>query len=329
MQDISPIDKENMYKELEGFFNQVRDGWKLVDDTVKFEDIDKIIISGMGGSALPGEMLKSYLYKEFKIPIMINRNYDLPEYADQKTLVIVSSYSGNTEETIESFRKANRKGCPIVVIAYGGKLVDMAKKYDKLLIRLPKALQPRLAYGYSFFAILKIFQNSGFVKNQDAEVNKLIDALRRDIYKKKGEALAEKLIGKIPLIYASEKLFAIAYKWKINFNENSKMHAFCNFFPELNHNEMVGYTKLNGNYYVIIIKDDYDEAQIKKRMQITKKIMQKASCPVIDIELTGTSELVKLFSTIYLGDWTSYFLAIKNETDPTPVDLVEDFKKEL
>jgi glucose/mannose-6-phosphate isomerase len=322
------LDTQDMFSTLKDFHNQVRKGWSLAED-IKVKDINLIVVSGMGGSALPGEILKSYLYKDFKIPIIVNRNYDLPDYVNKNTLLIASSFSGNTEEAIEAMRQGNRKGCKIVVMSHAGKLEDLAKKLNKVFVKLPSALQPRLAYGYMFFAILRILQNSGLIKNQDKEVKELIEKLNRDIYKKKAVEIAEKLKGKIPLIYSSERLYAIAYKWKINFNENAKMHAFVNFFPELNHNEMVGYTKLNGDYYVLIIKDEYDLPGIKKRMKITKELIHLKKCPVLDLELKGSSDLIKIFSTIYLGDWVSYFVALNNEVDPTPVDIVEDFKKKL
>jgi glucose/mannose-6-phosphate isomerase len=322
------IDKQDMYGVLESFPNQVKDGWALGKD-IQFKDIDKIIVAGMGGSALSGEILKCYLSDELKIPLEINKNYTLPKYADEKTLVVISSYSGNTEETIEAFREANRKGCQVLCVASGGKLIELAKQMHKPLVELPEGFQPRMACGYSFFAVLKIIQNSNLIKNQVEEVRKVFNTLKKDIYKKKAQELAEKLKNKIPLIYSSERLHAVAYKWKIDFNENAKIHSFCNYFPELNHNEMIGYTNLNGNYFVIIIRDDYDDSQVKKRMDITKKLIQDKKCPALDIDLAGLSFLTKIFATIYLGDWTSYFLAINNSTDPTPVDMVEELKKKL
>jgi glucose/mannose-6-phosphate isomerase len=322
------VDKENMYVILDSFPDQIKEGWALAKET-SFKDVNKIIITGMGGSALSGEILKSYLSDKLKVTLEINKDYTLPKYADDKTLVIVSSYSGNTEETIDAFREANRKGCLVLVIASGGKLLELAKQMHKPLVELPSGIQPRLTYGYSFFALLKIFQNSGFIENQVEEVKKVLTALKKDLYKKKAAELAEKLYKKIPIIYSSERLHAVAYKWKIDFNENSKIHAFCNYFPELNHNELVGYTKINGDFFVIIIRDDYDHPQTKKRMDITKKLIQDKKCPALDIDLAGLSFLTKIFATIYLGDWTSYFLSLKNDVDPTPVDMVEQLKKNL
>lgn len=322
------IDKENMYALLESLPDHIKEGWALAGD-IKFKDINKIILTGMGGSALSGEILRTYLSDELKITLEVNKDYTLPKYTDEKTLVIVSSYSGNTEEPVEAFREANRKGCKIIMISSGGKVKELAKQMHKEFIELPRGLPPRMSYVLIFFALLKIFQNSGLIENKVEEVKKALTTLKKDIYKKKAEELAEKIYGKIPIIYASKRLYAVAYKWKINFNENSKIHSFCNYFPELNHNEMVGYTKINGNYFIIIIRDDYDDAKIKKRMDITKKIIQEKKCHALDIDLAGLSFLAKIFATIYLGDWTSYFLAIKNNEDPTPVDLVEDFKKKL
>jgi len=322
------IDKEDMYSLLENFPNQVKDGWELGAD-IKFSDINRIIIAGMGGSALSGEILKSYLYNNIKIPMEVNKDYHLPKYVDAKTLVIVSSYSGNTEETIEAFKDANRVSCQILVMASGGRLEEIAKQFRKPLISLPSGMPPRTAYGYSFFAILKILQNSGLIANQINELKSLITSLKKDVFKKKAEEIAQKLEGKIPIIYSSQRLASVAYKWKINFNENAKIHAFCNYFPELNHNEMVGYTKLNGDYFVLIIKDDYDNSPIKKRMEVTKHLIQQHKCPVLEIDLAGVSLLTKIFTTIYLGDWVSYFTALNNNVDPSPVDIVENFKKKL
>ena len=140
------LDTQDMFSALKFFYKQVKQGWEL-GENIKVSDIDLIVITGMGGSALPGEILKSYLYKDFKLPIIVNRNYDLPEYINQKTLLIVSSFSGNTEETIESMRQGNRKGCKIIAMSHAGKLEELAKKLNKTFIKLPSALQPRLAYG--------------------------------------------------------------------------------------------------------------------------------------------------------------------------------------
>ena len=321
------IDKSNMYKVLEDFPRQIQEGYKLGEGIDIQVPVENIVIAGMGGSALPGEILKTYL--DIEVPVHIIRNYNLPRYMDKKTLLFVISYSGNTEETINCYRQGLRIGCPMVVIASGGKLEQLAEKQDVEFIKIPKGIQPRCSYGYDFFAVLRVLENSGIVEKQENYIKKTFEMLSRDIYQDYAKKVVEKLENKIPIIYSSEKNWAIAYKWKINFNENAKIHAFYNIFPELNHNEMVGYTHMFADYAAIIINDDDDYPRIKKRMQITKKIIKENDCNVIEVSVKGSSRMAKIFSAIYIGDWVSYFLALKYETDPTPVEIVERFKKEM
>ncbi len=322
------IDKENMKSVLEEFPGQVKKGFELGGNIKAEEEIDKIVITGMGGSALPGEILRCYL--DSKIPVFVNKDYQLPEFVNSKTLVFAISYSGNTEETIYAYRTALRKGCSIVAIASGGKLDILARKQGIPLISIPRGMQPRSSYGFIFFSILRVLQNSGLIENIEKDIQLLEKALeKKDMFHEKGEEFADLLVDKIPLIYSSQSMYAVAYKWKINFNENSKIHAFCNVFPEMNHNELVGYTNPNGDYYVIILKNDEDYHKVKLRMDITKELIKKKKVPVTEIEITGANQLIKMFSAIYIGDWVSYYLAIKNRTDPTPVVMVEDLKRNI
>jgi len=331
MSNENQIDSENMYQMLKDFPKQIEEAIKLGKDIRITEPIDKIVITGLGGSALPGEMLLSYL-KDMPIPIFVNKSYFLPTYVDKKSLVFVISYSGNTEETINAFRIAAKRDCQIVVISAGGKLQEMAQQQNKFYVHVPKPtpnFQPRLAVAYQFFPIITILTNSQLLEDKSEEIQKTIANLQRPVFEEQAERLAEQLVGRIPVIYSSERLKAVAYKWKIDFNENAKTQAFYNIFPELNHNEMVGWTNLKGDYFVIILKDDEDYERIKKRMDITKTILKQKGVPVKEIMFTGTSSLNKIFSAIYIGDWTSYFLALQYKTDPTPVKMVEDFKKQL
>lgn len=324
----SEIDKKNMHSILKNFPTQVIEAWKIAKD-LTLTDFNHIIIVGMGDSAIAGEILKSLLFNKFKFPIELYRTYSLPEYINSKTLIFAISYLGDTDETLSAFRDANRKGCQIVVVTSGGKLANLADKTGHKIVKVPSGLPIRLAYGYMFFPILRILQNSKLIENQESEVQKLADALRSDIFREKGLEIAQKLGERTPLIYSSEKLRAIAYKWKINFNENSKIHAFCNFFSEMNYNEIEGFKRRSGNYYCFIIKDDFEEQKIKKLMELTKKIIQEQNIPVLNIELTSTSTLQKIISTIYLGDWTSYYTALSSDTDPTETQLIGRLKSEL
>ena len=172
------------------------------------------------------------------------------------------------------------------------------------------------------------YKNEKWLNVLDDE-GEVVKVLNNNSFKEKGKQLAKRLADKVPLIYASDRFKAVAYRWKTQINENAKVHAFTHTFSELNHNELVGYTSLKGYYYVVIIKDEADLPQMRKRMMLTKEIIRKSGVDVIEIGITGGSLLTKMFSAIYIGDWTSYYLALEYETDPTPVDLVENFKKKL
>ncbi len=327
-EDRFDIDTRDMYGILEKFPQQIAAAMKLGENIKITEIIDKIVVTGMGGSALAGDLLQTYL-KDEKIPIHVNKDYFLPESINSRTLVFVISYSGNTEETVNAYRNALRKGCRIVVITSGGRLEMLARKQGIDLVLVNKDIQPRLALGYLFFPIITILQNSKLIADRTNEIIRMIEILKTPVFKDKGNDLAKKLDGKVPLIYTSERLKIIGYKWKINFNENTKIHAFYNVFPELDHNEINGFVNLKANYYVIIFKDENDYMKLRKQMDITKNLIKKKNVSVTEISLTGSSLLTKIFSAIYIGDWCSYFLALKYKVDPTPVELIEDLKKQL
>ncbi|MAG38548.1 bifunctional phosphoglucose/phosphomannose isomerase [Candidatus Woesearchaeota archaeon] len=321
-------DKEDMNSLIKGFSNQIIQAYKL-GTNINFEgDIKKVIITGMGGSAIAGDLLKTYL-QDSKTPIIINREYDLPKDADKKTLVIVSSYSGNTEETISAYKDALRKFCKIVSVTSGGKIYRMSVTNRTNIVKIPRGIQPRVALAYSFFPMLKIMENLRITNNKKKEVEHLSKSLDKKIFQETGIKLSEKLIEKVPLIYSSKTFASVAYRWKTQFNENSKIMAFNNQLSELNHNELAGITNLQANFHCIILKSDLDTHRIVKRMQITKKHLRKRNIDVTEISIKGDTLLTKLFSTIHIGDWTTYFLALRYMTNPTPVNEIETFKKEL
>jgi len=330
-EEIAVVDEEGMLGSIETLRNQISKGLKLASDIRILDEVDNIIVAGMGGSALPGEVLKSLLV-DSKLKITIVKDYRLPEWANKKTLVFAISYSGNTEETLHSFRDAVKKSCRIVAISSGGKLKEMAEAQKVPYIEVPKPFkefQPRAALGYLFFAVLGVLMRSRIIPDITPAIVKLENALNAEKYKGKAMDLAEHLVDKIPIIYASEKLYAAAYKWKIAFNENAKTHAFCNVYPEANHNEINAYVNIKGDFHVIMLSNDDDHKQVRKRMRITKALYRKRGVNVTEIAVKGNSLLAKLFSAILIGDLVAYYLAIKYKTDPTPVKMVEDLKKEL
>ncbi len=330
-EEANSVDKEDMRGSIAGLYKQVRDGLKLAEGVKVLGEFDDIIVAGMGGSGLPGRILHNVLI-DTKTRVTTINDYKLPEWANTKTLVFAVSYSGNTEETISAYQFARKKGCRVVAIASGGKLKEIARKQDVTFIKMPhpfEQFQPRAGVGYMFFAILGVLINSHIVKGMKEDIEKTIKALMDSRIEGQAEEIAEKLVDKLPIIYTSERLAAAGYKWKIAFNENAKTPAFCNVFPEMNHNEMNGYVNHKGPLFVIMLSSDDDPVQVKKRMKITKELIKKQGIPVMELRMKGDSLMTKIFSAILLGDFTAYHLALKYEIDPTPVDMVEHLKKML
>lgn len=318
------IDKSNYIEVLEDFPHQCRKSLELPKGMIIPSDISNIVVCGMGGSAIGGDLLKTYLNET--IPVIVNRDYKLPKFVNENSLIILVSYSGNTEETLNCYKEAKEKGCSIVAVSSDGKLAEKCKK----TIKIPSGLQPRAAIGYLFFPIIGLLHNSGIIEVKNEELNEMLNIIKDvNYYKEKGEALAKKIKGKIPVIYSSTLLEPVAYRFKTQINENSKQPAFNHVFPEMNHNELVGYKNMERKEFVaIFIRDKEDHPRIKKRMEICKKIIEKR-IDVEEIETKGSYLLSRMFSAIYLGDFASYYLALFNREDPTPVNIIEYLKKEL
>lgn len=334
------IDASNLRRVILDEYTQIEEGLNLARDIKIAGNFKSITISGVGGSVLPGNVLRIFVnntYKESdkkRLEIFQNRFYTLPPEAYENSLNFISSYSGNTEETITSFEEALENNLPCVGLSNGGKIEEMCKENGIPHIKTPYPyddFQPRMATGYIVFSIFQVLINSGLI-NFDA--SELVEASKRlknvtEEIEEQGKVLAEKLVGKTPIIYSSTHLKALAFIWKIKINENAKTPAFWNFFPEINHNEMVGFTNPQSDFHFIMLKDDDDHPRNKKRYDITAELMREKGMDVDIIEVKGKSLLEKVFSALYLGDWTSYYLALNYNQDPTPIDMVENFKKML
>ena len=299
----------------------------------KFENI---IIAGMGGSALPGELLKTVAGElGLKIPVTLHRDYKLPKDGSvrESTLVIISSYSGTTEETLSAYEEALKQNLAIIAITNGGTLKTRAEEMNTPLATVPEGIQPRLAMGYQFAALLALLNNVGLVPSRKNEMAELEKSLNGTALEKAGKNLAQKIKNATPLIYSSKKYGALSYILKIQMNENAKLHAFANTFPELNHNEMVAFGEeqmTNGkSFSVLMLRGEDDDARIQKRMGLTAELIENKGYPVHTIDIEGQTIYNRVFNTILLGNWLSYYLAINRNIDPTPVDIVEDFKKKL
>lgn len=342
---IEKLDRSNMLSLILNFSKQMEDACKIGREFEPGRDMDGIkcvIISGMGGSAIGGELLQSYLLDEIKIPIYINRNYSLPEFADPSTLTIISSYSGNTEETVNSLLEAIEKGCKIICITTGGKILKIAKSRNLNYILIPPGYPPRTALAYSFFPMLFVMRKVGLISDKSDEIGeavKIISEKAREYnpYNNLKDnpplSLAGQLLGKLPIIYTSiNHLGVVGNRWKGQLAENSKILAFYNQFPELNHNEIVGWEvqkDILEKCHLIFLRDRFEHPRIDLRFEITKEILIEISGGFTEIYSDGDGLLTRIFSLIYLGDFTSFFLAILNCVDPTPVSKIDYLKKEL
>ncbi len=325
------LDSQNMISILKQFPDMLKKAQSFGDDiNLEKDKIKNIFVVGMGGSGYNGDLLKVYL-KDSKIPINVVKDYTLPKYANKKTLLFAVSYSGNTEETISAYRTAVRRGVQIVSISSGGKLEELSKMNKVPHILIPKGIQPRLSTGYQFVSMLNVLQNTGIISGQKNEINKAIKNLKTasERIEKAGQELAKKLKDKIPVIYSSQEMFCIAEKWKTDINENAKVHAFYNVFPEFNHNEICAYENSSDEFYIIIINDERDHRRIKKRIEVFKKLIRSYDISITEISITGDHYLTRLLSGVWMGLYIAYYLALEYKRDPSPVKIIENLKKEL
>jgi len=339
------VDKSNFKKILIDFHKQIENCENLVEQAkinIEAKKIHKILYFGMGGSAIAGNLLYDSLFDQIKVPIDVVRGYNCPAYCNKNTLVIISSYSGNTEETLSAVKEVMKTKAAILAITSGGELKNIAESNKWNLINIPGGLPPREALGYSFFPLYVTLGRLGLINNFNLNTKKMAEfvheiAVNND--HKSGdvhvisEELAKTLKGKMPIIYSTAPyLNTISRRWQNQFHENSKSMAFANVVPEMNHNEIVGWeqeTDLQKKMVVIFLKDETPHSRIDKRVELTKKIIKRHGAEVVELYTQGNTILEKLFSLIVLGDWVSYYLAIYYKKDPIAIKNIDYLKNEL
>jgi glucose/mannose-6-phosphate isomerase len=344
--EIRKLDQGGMYDRIYGFHSQFEDALKRTRDARipdwDKDDVNNIILAGLGGSAIGGDLVRSYLWDRLNIPFFICRNYTLPDFVDSSSLVFVSSYSGNTEETLAAFEDASGKGARLICMSSDGEVGKMASQREIPCVSLPKGFQPRAALGYSFVPVLAMLDRLGFVDGEEKNISVAREFLARNRDKycleinadgNEAKKLAMKLHGKLPIVYAScDRFDAVSTRWKGQFCENAKMLAFSNVFPEFNHNELVGWKVLSDyrdDLLVVILRDREDHPRIQRRMEIVKGIIEEQKVEVVEKKSSGDNLLSRMFSLIQLGDFVSFYLAVLNKEDPTPVKVIDYLKNEL
>jgi len=320
--------------------------------TIPAQSFKNIVVLGMGGSAIGGDLLSDYLADELSIPIVVIRGYDIPKFVDENSLVFAVSYSGNTEETISALKRCleakarvialMEAKARVIALTSGGKLAILAQENSFPLIKVPAGIQPRAAISYLFFPILKALERLGLTKEKGEEIEEthnILQGLSREYGAKSpfknnfAKEVALSLYQYLPLVYGSEGLLeAVAMRWKTQINENSKWPCFWNVFPELDHNEIVAYeinNMINRQVKIIYLQDKEGLLRIEQRWEITRKIIEDKVVEFIICPTRGKGKMARMFSLIFLGDLASYYLAILNQVDPSPVAYIKDLKEEL
>ena len=338
-QHIAKIDRSNMRKLLQAFPEQLAQAWELSTE-LPTQEFEKIVICGMGGSAIGGDYLRVYLQqKGFSKPITVVRGYELPSFADKNTLVFAVSYSGNTEETLSCAQQALKLGCPLIAITSGGKLAQLAREHSVPVVKIPSGMPPRTALAFLFAPILRSLLPLLHEATIEQEVSEAVETLQplAATYGNKPETenpakqLARAWHERIPIIYGSSGLTeAVAHRWKTQINENAKQPAHWDLLPELHHNEIMGWeSPLSKRFVYVLLRNPDEHPQVQKRFQITRELLEERDHTVLEFQGQGQGLLSRLLTLSYLGDWASFYLAILNGVDPTPVALIETMKRRL
>lgn len=303
-------------------------------------DIKNIVLAGMGGSALAGKLSQSW--PGHSIPFEICSNYSIPKYVNGSTLFIASSYSGNTEETLSALTEAESKGAQIAVITSGGRLKELATAKNYPFVELPSGYQPRTTAFYGLNALVTVLDAFGLVDGEKlkADLKEAAKFIKEEVgnwtadipaAKNPAKKLARELMGLSPVVYSGPFLWPVAYKWKISINENAKNVAWCNQYPEFNHNEFIGWSShpIEKLYAVVDLRSSFDNPQVKKRFEISDRLLSGRRPAAHSVEVSGATPLQQLLWAVAFGDFVSIYLALLNGIDPTPVDLIEKLKQSL
>jgi glucose/mannose-6-phosphate isomerase len=343
-EDIEKTDHSDMLALLREFPNQVREALEIgakAELRMRTAGIRNIVVCGLGGSAIGGDLLRSYLAGEINVPFSVNRHYTLPKFVGPDTLVIISSYSGNTEETTTAHREALRRKARVLCVSSNGITEGLARRAHSPFIKVPGGLPPRAALGYSFFPLLLALTRLGLVKNKQKEIAEAVSLLDENVKRyanldpatNPALALAQKLHHRIVICYSSTERFdTVNTRWRGQIAENAKSLAFGHVLPEMNHNELVGWKVLENEMremVVVFLRDKDDHKRVQTRMDLTKGIISQYTEHVEEVWSEGKSMLARMFSLIQLGDWTSYYMSILHGEDPTPVAVIDYLKQSL
>lgn len=294
--------------------------------------INNVVVCGLGGSGIGGTLLNNLLDQEIEIPLIVNKKYTSPNFANENTLVIISSYSGNTEETLQAFESARAKKCQIACVSSGGQVEKIAVENQFPFIKIPNGMPPRACLAYSFVQLFYILNHYNLINNSfEKGLKEAIDLLTTEdeTIKTKAKDWANKMLNKIPILYSADNFEAVAIRWRQQINENGKMLCWHHAVPEMNHNELVGWRIKNDDFAVFFLRNETDLPKIQQRIDLNKEIISKYTPNIYELWSKGNSMIAKAMYLIYLGDWVSYYLSELRNVDATEVKIIDYLKGEL
>lgn len=296
------------------------------------KEFNNVVVTGLGGSGIGGSIVQNYVFDLLKIPFVVNKGYDLPSFINKHSLVIVCSYSGNTEETVAAMKEALKKKATVVCVTSGGTVAEIANKKKVDCVLVPAGMPPRACLGYSLVQLLFILSHFGLINNNfERDIKKSIKALKdgeKDI-QKKAAVVAKKVLGKLPIVYSADRYEGVAIRFRQQLNENSKLLAWHGAIPEMNHNELVGWRDNADDKAVILLRSKNDYERVQTRMEINKKVFKKHTSTIIEIYSEGNSYWEEAFYLIHLTDWVSVLLADLRGVDATEVKVIDFLKNSL
>ena len=339
---IKKADPGDMLTKIKDLPLQITDAWKIVSAATlppAYGDVRNITVLGMGGSAIGGEFAGALLADELKVPLNVHRDYGIPGYVSRDSLVIASSFSGNTEETLSGFDEAKKRGAKILAITTGGRLADEAKTLRLPLITFGYHAQPRAALGYSLTLVMGVLTKLGLVRDMGkdieaalADVAKLEERVHEGARTNDAKKMAIELVGKIPVIYGAGVMGVMARRVKDQWNENAKNWAHYDVMSELNHNAVVGFPHppiAREAQVVLLLRSKRDNPRHKLRFDVTKELLDRSQIPHQDLQFDGGSLLSEVLQMTYFTDYVSFYVALLNGADPSPVTSIDYLKDRL
>lgn len=344
---LAKIDSEDVLGAVEDLAVQLEEAWRVGSAATGLPDpdgIDSIVVLGMGGSGVSGDVMQSVVEPRLPIPVRVIKGYGpLPEWVGRNTLVFAVSYSGSTEETVAAMRDAHQKGARLVAISSGGPIAELAVEFGCAHVAIPSGLQPRASLGYLTMPILAVLETLGFlagmgedVAEASAVISELERACHRDqpTHRNPAKDLAHRLLHKVPLVYGSAGLTGVAaMRFKCDLNEYGKIPAFWNEFPELNHNEIVGWTGMTDlskeRFVVVYLRDTEEHERVALRYDITKQLISDSASEIVEIRAQGVSPLARVMSLVFVTQLAAIYVGLQYEVDPGPVEIIQRLKAEL